>query len=224
MKESRSSVAWSAQCTSSSTITTGCFGAERTRRNASNTAAAPLPWSSSLASSPPTTAAISASGPSGRGVASGSQAPSRTRAAAALVSEKSRTTAVLPTPASPLTSASRPPPSPTSFSSSERSARTASRSTTSVSLLPFNRAWRLRRQVERHAVHGRDLVDDPAGDRLQQVIREACPVGGHGVVGRDRPDHDRVRVGALVALDPDRPDRRQHGEALPELAVEPGAA
>src|SRR4051794_2643391 len=31
-------------------------------------------------------------------------------------------------------------------------------------------------------------------------------------------------VGALVALDPDRPDDRQHAEGLPELAVEAGGA
>src|SRR5262245_21381926 len=37
-------------------------------------------------------------------------------------------------------------------------------------LLPLDRAWRLRRDVERNAVHGRDLVDDPARDRLQQVV------------------------------------------------------
>ena len=70
----------------------------------------------------------------------------------------------------------------------------------------------------------RDLVDDPARDRLQQVVGQARPVGGHRVLGRDRADHDRVAVGALVALDADRADRRQHGEALPELAVEAGAA
>ena len=41
---------------------------------------------------------------------------------------------------------------------------------------------------------------------------------------RYRPDDDRVGVRARVALHADRADGRQHGEALPELAVEPGAA
>ena len=63
-----------------------------------------------------------------------------------------------------------------------------------------------------------------AGDRLDQVVREPRPVGGHRVVARDRADHDRVAVRALVALHADRADRRQHGERLPELAVETGAA
>ena len=48
------------------------------------------------------------------------------------------------------------------------------------------------------------------------------PVGRHRVLGGHRTDDDGVRVRALVALDADRADRRQHGEALPQLAVEIG--
>src|SRR6476659_3900470 len=92
------------------------------------------------------------------------------------------------------------------------------------SSLPLDCRRRLRGQVERDPVHARDLVDDPAGDRLQQVVGQARPVGGHRVLGGDRPDHDRVSVGALVALDADGADRGQHREALPELAVEAGLA
>src|SRR4029077_7637210 len=90
--------------------------------------------------------------------------------------------------------------------------------------LPLDRCGRLRGEVEGDAVHARDLVDDPAGDRLQQFVRQACPVGGHRVLGSDRADHDRVAVGALVALDADGADRRQNRKALPELAVEAGLA
>src|SRR5262249_47834202 len=90
--------------------------------------------------------------------------------------------------------------------------------------LPLDGGGRLRGEVERDAVHGRDLVDDPARDRLQQVVGQARPVGRHRVLGGDRADHDRVAVGALVTLDTDRADRRQDGEALPELAVEAGTA
>src|SRR6185436_10549203 len=43
---------------------------------------------------------------------------------------------------------------------------------------------------------------------------------GHRVVGGDGAEHDRVGVGALVALHADRADDRQHAERLPELAVE----
>ena len=49
------------------------------------------------------------------------------------------------------------------------------------------------------------------------------PVGGHRVVGGDRAQHDRVRVGAVVAHHADGPHRGQHREALPDLAVQPGA-
>src|SRR5438132_2019672 len=91
-------------------------------------------------------------------------------------------------------------------------------------LLPFDGCGRLGGQVEDDAVDLGDLVDDPARDRLEQVVREARPVGGHRVVGGDGADDDRIAVRALVALDANRADRGQHGEALPQLAVEAGAA
>ena len=46
------------------------------------------------------------------------------------------------------------------------------------------------------------------------------PVGGHRVLRGDRAQHDRVGVRPLVTLHADRADRRQHGEALPQLAIE----
>ena len=50
------------------------------------------------------------------------------------------------------------------------------------------------------------------------------PVGGHRVLGGDRPEHDRVAVGAAVALDADRADvGEQHHRELPDVAVEAGA-
>ena len=75
-----------------------------------------------------------------------------------------------------------------------------------------------------HAVDAADLVDDPVGDALQQVVGQPRPVGGHRVVGGDGADHDRVGVGAPVALDADRADDRQHAEGLPELPVHLGGA
>src|SRR5207342_3422569 len=89
--------------------------------------------------------------------------------------------------------------------------------------LPLDRGRRLRADVERHAVHTRDLVDDPARDRLEQVVGKPRPVGRHCVVRGDRADHDRIGIGALVALDAHGLDRGQDGEALPELAIEAGA-
>src|SRR5712691_63462 len=89
-----------------------------------------------------------------------------------------------------------------------------------VELFPLDRCRRFRAQVESYAVHARDLVDDPARDRLEEVVRQARPVCGHRVLRRDRANHDRVGVRPLVALHADRTDRRQHGERLPELAVQ----
>jgi hypothetical protein len=74
--------------------------------------------------------------------------------------------------------------------------------------------------VEDDAVHGRDLVDDPRRDELDQVVRQARPVGGHRVLAGDGADRDRIAVGARVALHADRADRGQHAERLPQLAVE----
>src|SRR5205085_8741342 len=74
--------------------------------------------------------------------------------------------------------------------------------------------------LECNSVDGRDLVDDPARDRLQEIVRKTRPVGGHRVLGGDGSDDDRVGVRALVALDTDRTNRREHREALPKLVVE----
>src|SRR6476619_5186056 len=87
-------------------------------------------------------------------------------------------------------------------------------------LLPLDRRGGLRGDIERHPVHVFDLVDDPVGDSLQQVIRETGPVSGHRVVGGDGADHDRVGVGAAVPLDADR----EYAEGLPERTVELGGA
>ena len=67
------------------------------------------------------------------------------------------------------------------------------------------------------------LVGDPRGDLRQHVVGQPGPVGGHRVLAGHRPQHDRVPVGAPVALDADRPDvGQQHDRALPDLAVQPG--
>src|SRR5262245_2481472 len=89
-------------------------------------------------------------------------------------------------------------------------------------LLPLDRRRWLRRDVEDDPVHCRDLVDDSARDRLEQVVGQAGPVRRHRVLARHRTDDDRIPVRALVALNAHGPDRRQDAEALPELAVEPG--
>src|SRR3954466_10720745 len=84
--------------------------------------------------------------------------------------------------------------------------------------LPLDRARRLRRDVEDHPVHLRDLVDHPRGDAFQQVVGQPCPVGRHRVVTRDSADDDDVPVGALVALHANRAQvAREDAERLPQL-------
>src|SRR5215207_8923397 len=85
---------------------------------------------------------------------------------------------------------------------------------------PLYGAGRLAGNVQRHAVDAGHLVDDAVADLLQQVVGESGPVCGHRVVGGDGPNHNRVGVGPRVAHDADGVDRRQYGEALPQLAVE----
>src|SRR5436305_9639511 len=78
--------------------------------------------------------------------------------------------------------------------------------------LPLDRSRRLRRDVQDHPVHLAQLVDHARGDRLQEVVWEARPVGGHRVVAGDSAHDDDVAVGALVALDADRAHVGQHAE------------
>src|SRR5919107_2331434 len=80
--------------------------------------------------------------------------------------------------------------------------------------LPLYGAWRFARDVQGDAVDAGDLVDDAVGDALEEVVGETGPVGGHGVVGGDGPDDDRVGVGSGVAHHADGVDGRQNGEAL----------
>ena len=82
----------------------------------------------------------------------------------------------------------------------------------------------LRRDVEHHPVDVAQLVDHARRDLLEQVVRQAGPVGGHRVVGGHRADDDDRAVGALVALHADRADVGQDAERLPQLAVQAGLA
>ena len=90
--------------------------------------------------------------------------------------------------------------------------------------LPLDGARGLAGDVEGDPVDLADLVGDAGGDALQHVVRQPGPVGGHGVLGGDRAEHDGVAVGAAVALDADRADvGEQHDRHLPDVAVEAGA-
>src|SRR2546428_9502258 len=88
--------------------------------------------------------------------------------------------------------------------------------------LPLDGARRLAGDVVSDAVDAGDLVDDAPADDVEEVVGEAGPVGRHGVLRRDRPEDDGVRVGPAVALDPHRADGGKDGEGLPDVAIEPG--
>ena len=44
------------------------------------------------------------------------------------------------------------------------------------------------------------LVRDARGDARQHIVGHAAPIGGHGIFGADRSQHNRVAVGARIAL------------------------
>lgn len=44
------------------------------------------------------------------------------------------------------------------------------------------------------------LVRDARGDARQHIVGHAAPIGGHGIFGADRTQHNRVAVGARSAL------------------------
>ncbi len=88
---------------------------------------------------------------------------------------------------------------------------------------PTRSSRRLRRDVEHDAVHVRDLVRDAVRDLREGVVGQARPVRGHGVLRGHRTQHDRVTVGAAVALDTHGADvGEQDDRALPDLFVEAG--
>src|SRR3954447_893751 len=89
--------------------------------------------------------------------------------------------------------------------------------------LPLDGSRRLRGDVVGDAIDACDLVDDAARHRLQQVVGQSRPVRRHGVVARDSADDDGMAIGPLVAHDADAANVGQHGEGLPQLAVEAGA-
>jgi hypothetical protein len=100
MKRSASSVASSAQCASSTTITEWT---ENSSRSAVRSPCLPRRSRNNAANG-----AMSLNGASGLGVDSGSHAPHNTRSPAGHACTNERARLVFPTPASPPTSASRP--------------------------------------------------------------------------------------------------------------------
>lgn len=90
-------------------------------------------------------------------------------------------------------------------------------------LLPLDGCRRLGGAVEYHAVDLAAFVGDARRDGGQYVVRNARPVGGHGVFGRHRAQHDRRTVGTLVALHAHGMHvGEEHDRALPDVAIQTG--
>ena len=98
------------------------------------------------------------------------------------------------------------------------------------------------RLVERHARHSHSmvpggfevtstttrlisstLVGDSVRDLCDHVVGQPGPVGGHGILGRDGAEHDRVTIRATITLDTDGTNTgKQNDGALPDLKIESG--
>src|SRR5690606_33821347 len=89
-----------------------------------------------------------------------------------------------------------------------------------TALLPLYGGGRLRRNVVGHARDARDLVEDPVGDVLQEVVRQVRPARRHEVHRLDGAQGNHVVVAAGVALDAHGPDRQEDGEGLADVVVE----
>src|SRR5271166_345814 len=64
---------------------------------------------------------------------------------------------------------------------------------------PFHRCGGLRGDVVRDAVDAAHLVDDARANPLEQIVRQARPVGRHAVLARYRAHGDEIGVGASIA-------------------------
>jgi hypothetical protein len=87
-------------------------------------------------------------------------------------------------------------------------------------LFPLNRAGRFRAYVVYHAIDPADFANNSAADRLQNLEREARPIGGHPVLTFDRAYGDHLFICPLVSHHAHGLDRQKNGERLPELMLE----
>ena len=70
------------------------------------------------------------------------------------------------------------------------------------------------------ALDAADLVDDPAGNRAQDLVRDVREVGGHEVGRVHAADGDDVLVAALIPHDTDRRNRDEDGQGLRRSGAE----
>src|SRR4030042_3280930 len=86
---------------------------------------------------------------------------------------------------------------------------------TGFRLFPLYSGWRFAGDIVDHAVDAGHFVDDAAGDASQQVVGQACPVGGHSVLTGHGAKGYQVAVGAGVGPDAHASDIGKYGKALP---------
>ena len=89
---------------------------------------------------------------------------------------------------------------------------------------PLNRPRRLTRDVVHHAVDALDLVDDAGRGFAQKLHVEGIEIRRHAVGRGDGTQPDDVVIGAAVTHDAHCLHRQQHGERLPDVVIEAGAA
>src|SRR5271169_88877 len=89
---------------------------------------------------------------------------------------------------------------------------------------PLNRPRRLAGHVINDTVDALHLVDDAGGDAADEFHVEGIEVSCHAVGRGHRAQPNDIIIGAVVAHDADGAHRQQHGEGLPDVVVEAGAA
>src|SRR5690606_5248879 len=87
---------------------------------------------------------------------------------------------------------------------------------------PLDRSGRFGGDVVDDAVDAADFVDDARRDAAEEVVREGIVIRRHAVGRGDGAQRTDVIIGAVVAHHAHGTDGEQHGEGLPDLAVEPG--
>src|SRR5690606_35462587 len=89
-----------------------------------------------------------------------------------------------------------------------------------ATLLPLDGGGGFAADVVADPVDPTNLVDDAIGDPRQHLVGEPRPIGGHGILTRDRTNRQRVLVRPAIAHYADALHRQEHTEHLPQLAVE----
>ena len=89
-------------------------------------------------------------------------------------------------------------------------------------LFPFNSGRWFARNIVHDAVDVIYFIDDAAGNFIEDIVGDACPVSRHEVRRRNAAQCQRVIIGTEITHDADRADVCQSGEVLVDLTIETG--